>query len=233
MEKKPNFVDTLVKKCSVTNSLCDCRARDSPLTCAEFTKTFIPACKQTAAAPCLFQMHPQCHSHGRKLPRVTGLVWQGLAVLQWPQQVHSLGRGCARHPCRLQVWGRGRCWARWHGAWWPLLQQVLLGALRRCCATLPRGIHHGEAESPTPSAATIEGLCVSQHKVRIDAVSPPPPVPSRAANGSHKGALLPLLRMGCWWAEGDCSAAPRCGLEHPPPHLCWCQGPPRPQPCPG
>lgn len=32
-------------------------------------------------------MHPQCHLHGEQLPRVAGLVWQSLAVLQWLQQV--------------------------------------------------------------------------------------------------------------------------------------------------
>lgn len=48
---------------------------------------------------------------------------------------------------------------------------------------------------------------MSQHKVRIDAVSPPPALPSRAAHGSHKGALLPLLRTGCQWADGE---APHC-----------------------
>lgn len=35
-----------------------------------------------------------------------------------------------------------------------------------------------------------------QHTVRIDAISPPP-VQSRAANGSHKGALLPSPRTAC------------------------------------
>lgn len=82
---------------------------------------------------------------------------------------------------------------------------------------VPRGIHHGQAESPTLSAAAIEGLCVSPHKVGIDAVSPPPAVLSRAASGSYKGALLSSLRPGCQQAEGE---AARCGLEHPPLLLC-------------
>lgn len=42
--EKPNFVDALTEKCSVTNDLRNCPARDSPLTCAEFRKTFIPVC---------------------------------------------------------------------------------------------------------------------------------------------------------------------------------------------
>lgn len=42
--EKTNFVHTLAEKCSVTDHLCNCPARDSLLTCAELTKTFILLC---------------------------------------------------------------------------------------------------------------------------------------------------------------------------------------------
>lgn len=123
--------------------------------------------------------------------RVTGLVWQSLAALQWLQQVCLLA-GAAPS---LSAVGQRKVLACWAGAaWWPCCSRCRSGP---CTAAAPRY----PVVSTRPGAAAIEGLCVSRHKVRIDAVSPPPAVPSRAANGSHKGALLPLLRTGCQRAD--------------------------------
>ncbi|KAJ7425260.1 Multivesicular body subunit 12B [Pitangus sulphuratus] len=65
-------------------------ARDTPLTCTEFTKTFIPVFKLIVAVPYLFQMHLQCLLCSGKLPGVAGLVWQNLPVLWWPWQNQSI-----------------------------------------------------------------------------------------------------------------------------------------------
>lgn len=128
---------------------------------------------------------------------VPGLAWPSAAVAA-AGLLAGLGRCCTvpagcGHGARegLGSPGSGPCCSR-----------CCRGPAPVPCRVTPRRAPWPGRE-PTPGAAAIERLCVSRHKVRIDADSPPPAGPSRAANGSHKGALLPLLRTGCQRADGE------------------------------
>lgn len=162
-------------------------------------------------------MCTRCHPPRGKLPRALGLARQSRAVQRWPGRVNPPARfpgwccaGYGHDPSSGQrkVPGAGS-WAR---------PSLLRGAAAGP-APVPHGVsprdfclppsRGGKPCSPClAAAAAIEGLCVSRHKVGIDAVSPPPAVLSRTANGSNKGTLLPPAEAG-----GLCPAAPQpsCG----------------------
>lgn len=156
-------------------------------------------------------MHPEClppaqQAAARWLQSLSAgqsPVWQSLALLQWPQQVCVLGRCCACCPCSYRHGAGAEEGAGLSGQG---QLQVLLRALCRCCATLPRG-DHSWAGSPMPSAAAIEGLCVSWHKVRIDAVSPPPALPAGLQMAPTKVPFFPRSGQGASGLRGRHQAA--------------------------
>lgn len=237
IEKKPNFAGALGEKCNVTNCLYDCPDRDSPLTCAEFTKTFTRVCKPIAAAPYLFQMHPPCHPHSRKL--LQSLWWSdmGLAAFECCcPQPFCCRAGCSVLPRGLEVCFVCSCSLPAHPLWlWAQPRsehQAEKGAMFAGHSSAGRGEFstRGAAPGPAPvlhrvlphgfclppsrsrkphspclvvaAAAAIEGLCVSRHKVKIDAISPPLPARSGTTGCSHKGPPFLPPRLGYFWAVG-------------------------------
>lgn len=117
IEKKPNFADALGEKCNVTNCLYDCPARDSPLTCTKFTKTFIRVCKPIAVAP-----YHICSRRILDATRTAG-SWPGVAephcaavagcrpsrLRALPPQPSHCRTGCAALPGDPEVRFLGRC----------------------------------------------------------------------------------------------------------------------------